>query len=111
MTAQRNMAGAGAHRDAHRDGFPWKHVIGFILSLILTFAAVWFVFSSSLSKTAILSFIIMLALLQAGLQLFMFMHLTEGHNSRIQTGAIIYGFFVAITVVVGSIWVMSFGMY
>lgn len=87
---------------------PTKHILGFLLSLVLTFLALWFAFSSHLSKTVILTSIIVLAILQALLQLLMFMHMTESKDGKWQTTNIIYAFFIAICVVAGSIWVMSF---
>jgi cytochrome aa3-600 menaquinol oxidase subunit 4 len=92
----------------HHETFPWKHIIGFVLSLVLTFAALWVVLSSGLATKLIISIIVILALLQAGLQLFLFMHLTESDSGKIQTINMAYAFFIAVVVVVGSIWVMWF---
>jgi cytochrome aa3-600 menaquinol oxidase subunit IV len=92
----------------HHETFPWKHIIGFVLSLVLTFAALWVVLSSGLATKLIISIIVILAMLQAGLQLFLFMHLTESDSGKIQTINMAYAFFIAVVVVVGSIWVMWF---
>lgn len=51
-----------------------------------------------------------LAVVQAGLQLFMFMHLKEGEDGVSQTINVAVGVFLAAVTVGGSIWVMSFGM-
>ncbi|MNP84561.1 Quinol oxidase subunit 4 [compost metagenome] len=48
-----------------------------------------------------------LAILQAGLQLFMFMHVNEGDARKVQLINIIYGVFMALVIVVGTIWIMS----
>lgn len=88
--------------------FPWTHVFGFVLSLVLTFATLAVALHSNLSTSAILWLIVGLAFLQAFLQLFMFMHMTEGESGKLQTVNIFYGIFVAIVVVIGSIWTMSF---
>lgn len=52
-----------------------------------------------------------LALVQAAIQLLMFMHMTESEDSSVQVGTILYSVFIAVAVVAGTIWVMSFGMH
>ncbi|WP_075982915.1 cytochrome aa3 quinol oxidase subunit IV [Bacillus massilinigeriensis] len=91
-------------------GFPISHVIGFISSLVLTFAAVGIALKTSLSMKTILWIIGSLAVIQAGLQLYMFMHMSEGEDNKSQTINVIYAFFIALVTVVGTVWVMSFGM-
>ncbi|WP_147532765.1 cytochrome aa3 quinol oxidase subunit IV [Bacillus marasmi] len=90
-------------------GFPINHVIGFLTSLILTFAAVFLAFKTSLPVKAIIGVIGTLAVIQAGLQLYMFMHMNEGEDGKANVINIAYAFFIAIVTVAGSIWVMSFG--
>lgn len=88
--------------------FPWKHLMGFLFSILLTLMALWATFSSGFSMSIIFAVIIVLAICQAALQLLMFMHITE-RNSKVQTGTMLYAAFIAITIVAGSIWVMSAG--
>lgn len=88
--------------------FPWKHLIGFLFSIVLTLMALWTAFSSGFSVNIIFAVIIVLAICQAALQLLMFMHITE-RDSKVQTGTMLYAAFIAITIVAGSIWVMSAG--
>lgn len=95
-------------------GFPWKHLIGFVLSIVLTLFALWVALETDLSLTWILIIIFGFAFLQAALQLLMFMHLTENSTStkltgRVQVGNILFAAFVAIVIVVGSVWVMTAG--
>ncbi|MBY6038132.1 cytochrome aa3 quinol oxidase subunit IV [Fictibacillus nanhaiensis] len=95
-------------------GFPWKHLIGFVLSIVLTLFALWIALGTDLSVTWILIIIFGFAFLQAALQLLMFMHVTEnsrkgGFSGRIQIGNVLFGAFVAIVIVIGSVWVMSAG--
>lgn len=100
------------NHSAHTEGgFPWKYVIGFGLSIVLTLLAFWAAFASGMSKGAILTSIIILAFVQAGIQLFMFMHVTETDDGKVQAGNMIHAFVAFIIVVAGSIWVMSFGMH
>ncbi len=91
-------------------GFPVTHVIGFVMSLVLTFAALGVALKSALPIKTIIWVIGTLAVVQAGLQLYMFMHMNEGEDGKSQTINVLYGFFIAIVTVAGSIWVMSFGM-
>lgn len=89
--------------------FPIGHVIGFLASIALTFAAAGIALKTSLSTQAIMWIIGSLAVIQAALQLTMFMHVNEGEDRKSQIINILYGVFLAIVIVVGSIWVMSFG--
>lgn len=91
-------------------GFPTAHVLGFAGSLIMTFVAGIVALKTSLSFDAIMWIIGSLAILQAGMQLFMFMHVTEGEKNT-QLINIIYGVFMAVVIVAGTIWVMSFGLH
>ncbi|BBW98013.1 cytochrome aa3 quinol oxidase subunit IV [Geobacillus sp. FSL W8-0032] len=94
--------------NSHQESFPWKHIIGFLLSLVLTFAALWVALSSGLPLKAVIGIIVLFAVIQASLQLFMFMHVNESDSGRMQTFNMMYSFFIAVVVVAGSIWVMQF---
>jgi cytochrome aa3-600 menaquinol oxidase subunit IV len=50
--------------------------------------------------------VFVLAFLQAAIQLFMFMHVTEGEG-RWQVGKMLSAGFIAIVIVAGSVWVMN----
>ncbi|MFD1739821.1 cytochrome aa3 quinol oxidase subunit IV [Bacillus salitolerans] len=89
--------------------FPISHVFGFALSLALTFVAAWVAIKTNLSFTIVMWIIGTLAVIQAGLQLFMFMHVNEGEDNKTQIINIAYGVFCAIVIVLGSIWVLSSG--
>lgn len=90
------------------EGFPWKHVLGFILSIVLTAIAFWFVLSTHLPKAAVIVAILILAIFQVLIQLLMFMHFTESDGKAYQVVAILFGLFIAFTVVGGTIWIMAF---
>ena len=98
-----------AHSNNHH-GFPWSHVIGFILSIVLTIIALWVALSLHLSATSTMVIIVVLAIFQAFVQLLMFMHLTEQEKAW-QITAISFGFFIAIAVVAGSIWIIEYGTF
>ncbi|EDL63809.1 cytochrome aa3 quinol oxidase subunit IV [Bacillus sp. SG-1] len=89
--------------------YPISHFVGFIMSLVLTFAAAWVALKTSLSFTVVMWVIGTLAVVQAGLQLFMFMHVNEGEDGKVQIINIIYAVFCAVVIVIGSIWVLTSG--
>jgi cytochrome aa3-600 menaquinol oxidase subunit IV len=89
--------------------FPIGHVVGFLLSLLFTLSAAWVALKTSLPVKTIIIVIGSFAFIQAGLQLYMFMHMNEGEDGKTQTINVLYGFFIAIVTVFGSIWVLSAG--
>lgn len=89
--------------------FPTGHVIGFIVSLALTVAAAWVALKTNLSFNMIMLIIGSLAFVQAGLQLFLFMHVNEGEDVKSNMVNLTYGIFTAVVIVLGTMWVMSFG--
>ncbi|MDD9148362.1 cytochrome aa3 quinol oxidase subunit IV [Sporolactobacillus sp. CQH2019] len=89
-------------------GFPWKQVIGLILSLALTFLALWVAVGLSLPVQVTLTIIVALAIFQALIQLFMFMHVTEGTEPVHQILGLLFGIFVAFAMVAGSIWILAY---
>lgn len=93
----------------HTKSFPLSHVIGFFMSLVLTFGAAWVALQSELSMKAVMWVIGSLAVIQAVIQLFMFMHMREGNDKLTNTINIVYAFFIAVVIIAGSIWVMSSG--
>lgn len=95
--------------DHHSKGFPISHVVGFFMSLVLTFGAAWIALQSSLSMKAVMWIIGTLAIAQAGIQLYMFMHINEGDDKVTNNINILYSAFIAVVIVVGSIWVMTSG--
>ncbi|PLR86360.1 cytochrome aa3 quinol oxidase subunit IV [Bacillus canaveralius] len=97
--------------DKKTNAFPISHVVGFVISLVLTLAAAGIALKTNLSFKVIMMIIGTLAVLQAALQLTMFMHMNEGEDGKTQTINVIYGIFTAIIIVAGTVWVMSFGMH
>ncbi|GMA51166.1 hypothetical protein GCM10025857_25230 [Alicyclobacillus contaminans] len=93
----------------HEEAFPWKHIIGYVLSLVLTGAALWCALGYHLRGSALIVTILAMAVLQIVVQLFLFMHLTESDGTRAHVWTICLGFFFTFVVVAGTIWIMSFG--
>ncbi|OME75950.1 cytochrome aa3 quinol oxidase subunit IV [Paenibacillus sp. FSL A5-0031] len=95
------------NKTVNRNHFPWSQVIGFLLSIALTFIAVWIGIRSDLTYRTIVILVFSLAFIQAAIQLFMFMHVSEGEHGIWQIGKMISAAFIAIVIVVGSIWVLN----
>ncbi|RXJ01779.1 cytochrome aa3 quinol oxidase subunit IV [Anaerobacillus alkaliphilus] len=89
--------------------FPKKEVFGFLSSIIMTLLAIIVAFRTNLSGGAIMAIIGGLALLQAGLQLTMFMHVTEGKDGKSNVINMVYSAFLALVIVFGSIWILTSG--
>jgi cytochrome aa3-600 menaquinol oxidase subunit 4 len=87
--------------------YPIGQLIGFVMSLVLTFGAAWITLKTNLSFQTVMWTIGTLAVIQAAIQLFMFMHVNEGDDRKTQVINIIYGTFIAV--VVGSfLWATLF---
>ncbi|MFG6146985.1 cytochrome aa3 quinol oxidase subunit IV [Halobacillus sp. B23F22_1] len=95
----------------HNKRIPTQHVIGFVLSIALTLLATWTALGSNLSTMWIISGIMILAVIQAGIQLFMFMHVVEfeSKNGHVPWNMMFHGAVLAAIVVAGSLFTMSFG--
>jgi len=89
--------------------FPKTHVIGFISSIVLTLLAMT-VLVLDLSFAAKMVILFVTALLQASLQLFLFMHISESEDKRELYINIAYAAFVGIVTIVGSLLVMVWDM-
>jgi cytochrome o ubiquinol oxidase operon protein cyoD len=105
------MAGQHHSSTAHQHpSFPWQYVIGFVLSLVLTVIPLWLVLDHVLAPTPLVMSILFCAVLQIFVQLFLFMHFTQGDGSgpAYQTVLLAIGFFFAFVFIGASIWIMSF---
>ncbi|MGG4489441.1 cytochrome aa3 quinol oxidase subunit IV [Metabacillus idriensis] len=87
--------------------FPWSHVIGFISSIVLTLVALWLGLYTDFALSVKIAVVFTLAFLQAGIQLFMFMHMTESESGNVQVVNTVFAIFVAVVTVLGSVWVMN----
>ena len=84
------------------------YVTGFILSIVLTIIPLVLVLDHMLAKTALLVSILLAAVLQFVIQLFFFMHIRDGEGPKYNVVALILGIVFVLTIVSGSIWIMSF---
>ncbi|BFI99347.1 MULTISPECIES: cytochrome o ubiquinol oxidase subunit IV [Priestia] len=84
------------------------YTIGFIFSIILTVIPLLLVLNHVLSKNILSASILGMAVLQFFIQLFFFMHIKDGEKPRYNVMALILGIVFVITIVAGSIWIMTF---
>ncbi|MBX9993907.1 cytochrome o ubiquinol oxidase subunit IV [Priestia sp. YIM B13446] len=84
------------------------YTIGFIFSIILTVIPLMLVLNHVFSKNILLASILGMAVLQFFIQLFFFMHIKDGEKPRYNVMALILGIVFVITIVAGSIWIMTF---
>ncbi|KRF13325.1 cytochrome o ubiquinol oxidase subunit IV [Paenibacillus sp. Soil787] len=98
----------GSHENHDAHGSLKSYIIGFALSIILTIIPLVAVMNHMLTKTGTLVLILFMAVLQFGVQLFFFMHVKEGENARWNIMALIFGLVILLTIVAGSIWIMTY---
>lgn len=94
------------HFEGHH--FPWRQVWGYVASLVLTAAAFVLVINQVLPVAGLVAVVLILALLQAALQLGVFMHLRESRGMAWQLPVLGLGIFMALGLVIMSIWIMMF---
>lgn len=92
----------------HESRFPGMQIVGYLLSLILTFIAFAMVHGRWLSLNAMITVILILAFIQGALQLGIFMHLKEGRGTLWHLPELALAFFVALGIIGFSIWIMMF---
>lgn len=88
--------------------FPWSHVIGYIISLVLTLVALLMVVNHAAHGGVLLLVILLLAVIQIFVQLFFFMHITEKHGPAYHVVTLSVGLFFTFAIIAGSLWIMTF---
>lgn len=88
--------------------FPWKQILGYIASLVLTVLAFGAVIKHVLPPVFLIGFILFLAVLQAAVQLGIFMHLRESRGTTWHIVTLGLAMLMGIGLVICSIWIMTF---
>lgn len=88
--------------------FPVPHVMGFVFSLLLSLIALLVVFYD-LSFAAGITILVVTALVQASLQLFLFMHIGENSDKSTLYTNIGYALFVGLITIFGTLFAMIWG--
>jgi cytochrome o ubiquinol oxidase operon protein cyoD len=84
-----------------------SYVVGFVLSLILTFGAYGLVTGKIFDGTLLITLLLVLAFAQLLVQLFFFLHLGREKNPRWQLFFLLGTTSGILLLVVGSIWIMN----
>ncbi|QJC52001.1 cytochrome o ubiquinol oxidase subunit IV [Paenibacillus albicereus] len=108
MSQHSSNHGHGHHEEQHSHGSLKSYTIGFLLSIVLTIIPMVVVFNGLLERTATLVVILLTAVAQLLVQLIFFMHIREADQPRYNLMALILGGILVITIVAGSVWIMSF---
>ncbi|WP_442604546.1 cytochrome aa3 quinol oxidase subunit IV [Paenibacillus sp. KN14-4R] len=88
--------------------FPIRHVMGYIFSLILSIVALAVVFYDMPAAVG-MGILIVCAIIQASLQLFVFMHVDESKEKKSLYLNIIYALFVGLVTIFGTLFTMIWG--
>ncbi|HEY2491630.1 MAG TPA: cytochrome aa3 quinol oxidase subunit IV [Paenibacillus sp.] len=90
--------------------FPIRHVMGYLSSLILSAIALTVLLDIPFaSKVGILT---VTAIIQASLQLFVFMHISEMASTKKELYInIAYALFVGLVTIFGSLFIFTWGWY
>jgi cytochrome o ubiquinol oxidase operon protein cyoD len=112
MAQQHPASGSYDSHDTHDSheahGSLKSYVIGFILSLVLTAIPLVVVLNHLMVGKAATVLLLGSAVLQFVVQLFYFMHLKEEGKPRYNLIVLILGLFIVLTIVAGSIWIMTY---
>ncbi|GAA0847787.1 cytochrome o ubiquinol oxidase subunit IV [Cupriavidus pauculus] len=90
----------------HAHGTLRSHLVGYALSLLLTFVSFGAVMGKVLPARAGLALIVALCIAQLLVQLVFFLHLGPRKGQRGNTGIFLCTVFLIAIVVAGSLWVM-----
>ena len=96
-------SGSSLKRKPEKPESALKHILSFVVMIILTAAAFYMVATDVVPKHLILPFILFFAVIQVFLQLFTFMHLSQ-RGTIYYTLFMLIGIFIAIISAVGIIW-------
>lgn len=91
--------------------FPIRHVMGYLASLVLSAAALIVIYGD-LSHTANVVVLTVTAIIQASLQLFVFMHIGESADTKKELYLnIAYALFVGLITLFGTLFIFVWGWY
>ncbi|WP_144632331.1 cytochrome o ubiquinol oxidase subunit IV [Bordetella genomosp. 13] len=95
---------AADHHGAHAHGSMKQYVVGFIISILLTFGSFGLVMAGDYPHSVVVPGLIILAVAQLLVQLIFFLHM--GRSERDNTLTFIFTIKVIAIIVVGSLWVL-----
>jgi cytochrome aa3-600 menaquinol oxidase subunit 4 len=89
--------------------FPFKQVMGFVASLVLTAVAL-LVYFTNMSFAVGMTVLLLTAFIQAGLQLVVFMHAGETNDKKSIYANVYYGLLIALVTIFGTLMAMVWDM-
>lgn len=92
----------------HAQRFPWRQVVGYLVSIVLTLAAFLMVVDHVMAAALMIVVILGLAGVQAAVQLGCFMHLRESLGPAWHLVLLTLGAAVAVGIVGFSVWIVAF---
>lgn len=92
----------------HKKHSATKYVVGYLSSLILTAIAFLLALTSSMRVGPLVVVLMILAAFQIVVQLYFFMHVTEGDGPPFHSVFLVLGLIFTFAIALMSIWVMSF---
>jgi cytochrome o ubiquinol oxidase operon protein cyoD len=94
------------HTPAHEGSFA-SYTFGFVLSVVLTIVPYYLVTHSLQRGWALAITLLLFAIAQLTVQLFMFLHMGNESRPRWHMQSFIFAVIVVLILVVGSIWIMQ----
>lgn len=83
------------------------YVLGLVLSIVLTIGSYLFVREGWLSGKTLIAMITTLGILQALIQLVLFLHLGKEEKPRLKLAVFLFMALVLVIIVLGSLWIME----
>lgn len=88
-----------------------SYAVGYFLSLLLTLSSFLLVYYRPVSKSLVIGAIASFALIQAVIQLLLFLHLGAEETPRWRLYSFLFMTLILVIIVGGSLWIMSNLMY
>jgi cytochrome o ubiquinol oxidase operon protein cyoD len=90
----------------HYHGSYKSYIWGFVLSIVLTFLAYFAVVRESFSYIYLVTFILVLGVVQMFIQLQLFLHMANEPKPRYNLVIFLFMMMVLLIIVLGSLWIM-----
>ncbi len=85
-----------------------KYIIGYLSSLVLTALAFWLALTRAMHVGPLLVVLTLLAGVQIFVQLYFFMHVTEGDGPPFHSVFLLLGLIFTFAIAIMSVWIMGF---
>lgn len=82
-----------------------SYIVGFVLSIITTLAAYFFVVNETFPRGMLVTVVLVIAVIQLIVQMVFFLHIGRGSRWKLLTFA--FTAFFVLFLVIGTIWVMN----